>query len=195
VLKTNYLMNFILQNCRRFKAQVLLGAGLLLLCQNLSAQQQAALKAKFSIDATSDSTDIKSRHYTVMQYQDGQCNKPRKGARLYRKKFAKETHSFPEVEIDTDKEFFFQFDYQEQRRQGDRSCTVLLGFQPQANRSYKAIYSTSGQVSRCSVTMYDVTSAEPVEITEVSKPERTCFRGKPTNNKNSVPVHSIKPLY
>jgi hypothetical protein len=173
---------------------ILLGVGLILLCQNLFAQEQVALKARFSVDAISDSTDVKSRHYTVMQYVDGQCKKPSKGARLYRKKFAKESHSFPEVEIDTDKEFFFQFDYQEQRRQGDRECTALLGFQPQANRSYKAVYSTSGQVSRCSITMYDVTS-EPIEITEVSKPERTCFRGKPTKNKNSVPIHSIKPLY
>lgn len=187
-------MNFILQSCKRFKSHFLFGAGLILLCQNLSAQEQVAGNARFSIDATSDSTDIKNRHYTVIQYVDGLCNKPEDDARLYRKKFAKASHSFPEVEINTDKEFFFQFDYQEQRRQGDRECTALLGFQPQANRSYKAVYSTSGQVSRCSITMYDVTS-EPIEITEVSKPERTCFRGKPTNNKNSVPVHSIKPLY
>ena len=150
--------------------------------------------ARFSVEANSDSVDIKNRHYTVMQYLDGQCSKAGRSARMYRKKFGKETHNFEEKEITSGTEFFFQVEYLEARRQEDRACTVLSGFTPAANRRYKAVYETSGQVSRCSVKIFDVTE-EQVEITAISRPERTCFRGKPTNNKNSVPIHTVKPLF
>lgn len=160
----------------------------------LSAQQEDTGPALFSVEINSDSTDVKSRHFNVMRYQNGQCQKPRKGARLFRKKFGKESHRFDSTEIPSGSEFFFQIEYSEMRRQGDRACTVLSGFQPEANKSYKAVYDTSGQVSRCSVTVFDVT-AEEFEITTINKPEMTCARGKVTRNKNSVPIHTVKPLF
>lgn len=150
--------------------------------------------ARFSAQTNSDSTDIKNRHYTVMQYLDGQCTKPRKDARMYRKKFAKESHSFAVKEIPSGSEFFFQVDYLEARRQGDRACSVLTGFVPVANHTYRAVYETSGQVSRCSVKIFDITNGQ-TEVTSLSKPEFTCFRGRATNNKNSVPIHTVKPLF
>ena len=159
------------------------------------AQPQTTLNARFSLDASSDSNDVKNRHYKVMHYIDGLCNKPKQGARLYRKKFGKQTHSFPEVEIPVQDVYFFQMEYSEKRRQGDRACAALIGFQPLANRIYKAVYATSGQVSRCELKVYDVTSSNPIEVVDVVKPERTCDRGRPTNNKNSVPVHTVKPLF
>lgn len=150
--------------------------------------------ARFSLQTNSDSTDIKNRHYTVTQYLDGQCTKPRKDARMYRKKFAKESHSFDVKEITSGREFFFQVEYLEARRQGDRACSVLTGFTPLANHTYRALYETSGQVSRCSVKVFDITN-EQTEVTSLSKPEFTCSRGKPSNNKNSVPIHTVKPLF
>lgn len=168
-------------------------------CISLSAQPQQApqstLPARFSVQLSSDSDGVRNRHYTVTQYADAQCAKPSDKSRLYRKKYAKQTHTFKEIEIASSRPFYFQVDYLEKRRKGERSCSALLGFQPASNRSYRAVYQSLGQVSGCDVKLFDVTTSELQPVSAVDLPPQSCDGNQPSGINNGVPVHTVLPLF
>ena len=150
--------------------------------------------AALSLTVKSDSESTKGRHYTVTRYLDAQCNKPKKGSGLFRKKYARDSHEFSSIEIDAGIDYLFQVDYMEKRRTEDRTCSSLVVFQPQANHSYMATYTVSGQVSTCGVEIVDLTAGSvALELPEA--PAFTCSKNSVSSNKNGVPVHFVRPLY
>lgn len=154
------------------------------------AQDGESGTAEFSLSAVTDSESTLGRHYTVVRYADDACKKIRKGAKLYREKYADDKQDFDAIELISDEPFIFQVDYEEKRRQSERSCSAAIGFTPQAGRRYRAVYEVSGQVSRCDITLFDVTEGEqPMEAEIV--PETMCTRRGATGNRNGVPTHAM----
>lgn len=173
---------------------------------------------KLVVEAFSDSTDAKGMHYVINNYLSEACAKPKKGFRLLQKRYAKGQHEFRGILLDPGEEFLFQVEYTEELRMQTRACSYLAGFTPQAGRSYRAVYTVSDQVSRCTIELFDVTdvkdqpeekkaagstaatvsvepSAEtlnqPVKVS-YQPPEFSCEKPKSKGNKNGVPTHTFK---
>ncbi len=146
--------------------------------------------ASLEISATSDSENYKGMHYTVMRYGDGDCAKAPKKAKLFRKKYAKPEETFKTLEVNANEPYFFQVDYQEQRRLEERFCNYLVGFTPDADKQYKAIFAVSGQVSMCSIEIVDAESNEPIQA-ELVRPEMSCKKRNSKGNPNGVAEHRM----
>lgn len=146
--------------------------------------------AQFALTGKTDSDQTLGRHYTVYRYVDDQCTKPKRGNRIHREKYVDDVETFDTINIPSSEPFIFQVDYEEKRRDTERSCSASIGFTPEAGRRYRADYLVSGQVSRCRITLYDVTEGE-VEITPEIVPETMCTKRGATGNSNGVPTHAM----
>jgi len=139
---------------------------------------------------SSDSEKTKGRHVTVTRYADAFCAKRKTGSKLLRKKYAKARHEFAPLQVATGEPFIFQVNYQEKRRDSERVCAAQLGFTPKHGRLYRAEYQVSGQVSRCEITLYDITGTQQLVKAEIT-PEFICTKKGQNGNKNGVPSHSL----
>ncbi|WP_189398108.1 hypothetical protein [Arenicella chitinivorans] len=146
--------------------------------------------AQFSLIGKTDSEKTLGRHYTVNRYLDDTCTKPKRGSRMYRAKYVDDVEVFDTIDIPSSEPFIFQVDYEEKRRDTERSCSASIGFNPEAGRRYRADYDVSGQVSRCRITLYDVTEGE-VELTPEIVPETMCTKRGANGNSNGVPTHAM----
>lgn len=155
-----------------------------------TAQESAGGNARFTLVGKTDSEQTLGRHYTVGRYLDDQCKKPKRNARLYREKYVDDVETFDTIDIAAGEPFIFQVDYEEKRRDTERSCSAAAGFTPIAGRTYRGEFVVSGQVSRCLITLYDVTEAETEMEAEVV-PETMCTRRGATGNGNGVPTHAM----
>lgn len=158
--------------------------------QAVTANEVPNNSLNFELIAATDSEKTLGRHYTVTRYLDELCNKPKKNAKLLRKKYVKNQHQFEPLSVPTNELFIFQVDYSEKRRDSERSCAASVGFTPKDGRRYKAVSEVSGQVSRCLIKLYDVTDGEQ-ELEPELRPKTMCTRKGATGNGNGVPSHSM----
>lgn len=154
----------------------------------LASAQLEGATAGFYLATSTDSENTKSRHYTVTRYIDTSCTKPKRRAKLLRKKYAKRSYEFAAIEIPVSRPFIFQVNYQEQRRDSERLCSSLVGFTPQLGRLYRAEYQVSAQVSRCEISLFDITEGKRRIDAEV-RPEFSCSKKGTRANRNGVPSH------
>ena len=154
------------------------------------AQDGASGSASFNLVGKTDSEQTLGRHYTVNRYLDDQCSKPKRNSRLYREKYVSDVETFDAIEVTAGEPFIFQVDYEEKRRDTERSCSAAAGFTPVAGRSYRGDFSVSGQVSRCQIALFDTTEGD-VEIEAEVIPETMCTRRGATGNGNGVPTHAM----
>lgn len=189
------------QRCFRLAASSIffLGATATLGVDTVSAADNKQT-AKLIVEAVSDSTGTIGKHYVINNYLDEECNKPRKGFKLQQKRYAKDQHEFRKINLNAGEEFLFQVNYKEELRSQTRECSFMVGFTPEPERAYKAIYSVTEQVSRCAMRISDITDAsssegvavkEPVEIA-YNVPKHSCLKRKTKGNKNGVPTHALK---
>ncbi|RBP52846.1 hypothetical protein [Arenicella xantha] len=156
----------------------------------VQAQDSISGSASFNLIGKTDSEQTLGRHYTVVRYLDEKCAKPKRNSRLYREKYVEDIETFDTIDIATTEPFIFQVDYEEKRRDTERSCSAAAGFTPVAGRRYRGEFKVSGQVSRCEITLFDVTEGE-VEFPAEIVPETMCTRRGATGNGNGVPTHAM----
>jgi len=148
----------------------------------------------FSLLVSTDSEQTLGRHYHVTRYLNQECEKPKRNAKLLRKKYAKNRHQFKTLSIAANELFLFQVDYKEERRNSERACSASIGFTPEPNQSYRALFEVSGQVSRCKLKLLDVTDGE-LEVSTQITPQIMCTRRGANGNNNGVPTHSLIEKY
>lgn len=156
-----------------------------------SGQDDGEQTASLSLVATTDSQNTRGRHYVSNTYLDEECKKPKKKlARLFKKKFAKDEQVFDSVEIPVGQPMLLQVNYSEKRLNQDRLCSYIVGFSPAPGRAYKAIYEVTGQTSRCSLKIVDVTDGAEADV-ETTKPQFLCERAGKKGGKNGIAHHII----
>jgi len=155
-----------------------------------NTNQQSSL----TLAAHTDSLKTLGRHYEVTRYLNQTCDKPKRKARLFRKKYAKDQHIFKPIDVPDNELFLLQVDYREDRRDSERTCSSSLGFVPQPGRSYRLDYKVSGQVSRCTLELVDITNEDQPMEPQVS-PASTCTKKGALGNKNGVPTHRLIDRY
>ena len=158
----------------------------LLTAQALYAVENQDEFANLSLETSTDSKGTQGRHYVASAYLDESCNKPKKNAKVFRKKYAKDVHKFNSKPIAAGRKFLFQVKYSESRRDEDRDCSYIVAFSPENGRSYKARYNVWGQTAKCSLSIVDTTDGGEVEV-EHQEPEYSCAKPGTKGNRNGVP--------
>lgn len=151
----------------------------------------AFAEAKLNLNVVSDSTGVSGMHYAVDRYANAACGKAPKPRKLFRKKFARNSHDLGEISIPSGETFWLQVNYQESRRGEQRLCNYLIGFDPVEGGRYSAEFKTSGQVSACSMQLNDTSGSETNENGQlaVNVPEQSCEKAGRLGNPNGTAVH------
>lgn len=175
-----------LQGLSRLAMLATLIVGPMFCYTDLYAQQTPTLK----ISTLSDSKNTMGMHYTARKFVDQNCKKPKKKAKIFRKKFSKAEEEFKSVDLIAGTQFFLQIEYQEKRRLEERSCNYLIGFVPAPDTDYTAQYEVKGQVSACTIELINNQTQKPVEI-EVVRPQHWCKKNGSNGSPNGVAEHKI----
>jgi hypothetical protein len=139
---------------------------------SVTAAQEGST-AELTIEGISNSSSIGSKSFTVTKYADEACSKLGKTHKVFKKKYAKNVHTFKPLTVDVSQPFVFQVAYLEERRSEIKRCASIANVDLKENGRYKAVFSIVDEVIGCDIKIYDLDYVAGTETSDLALPSST----------------------